>query len=107
MEKVVLYGGTKYKAQEMICDACGKQYLAPIRWLKSRVHHYCCKKCAAKGHHLTVANAKKATWLEADHYCEHCGKQITTKFGSGRFCSAECAHSRQPTEDTKQKLHKH
>ena len=50
MEKYIIYGGTKYKAKEVICENCRKTYLAAERWLKTRKHHYCCKKCAAEGY---------------------------------------------------------
>lgn len=32
-------------------------------------------------------------WLTEQHVCEKCGKVMTEKFGSGRFCSRACANS--------------
>lgn len=32
-------------------------------------------------------------WISEHHVCEKCGKVMTEKFGSGRFCSASCAHT--------------
>lgn len=35
------------------------------------------------------------------YYCEKCGKLVTKKFGSGKFCSRKCANSRVITEHQK------
>lgn len=43
-------------------------------------------------------------WIAEKHKCEHCGKIMTEKFGSGRFCSKSCANSRSHTENTKEKI---
>ena len=106
MENYVIYGGTKYKAVEMVCESCGKVYLAPIRWLKTREHHYCCRKCAAEGYGKLRLLKSQAKWEGELHYCEHCGKLMTTKYGSGRFCSVTCANSHKHSEETKQKIAK-
>ena len=45
------------------------------------------------------------TWLASKPLCEKCGKIITEKFGSGRFCSRACANSRQHSAETKQKIY--
>lgn len=37
-------------------------------------------------------------------YCENCGKEITTIFGSGRFCSRSCANTRVSTDELKAKV---
>lgn len=34
-------------------------------------------------------------WISEKHICEKCGKIMTEKFGSGRFCSVSCSNSRQ------------
>lgn len=34
-------------------------------------------------------------WISEKHACEKCGKIMTKKFGTGRFCSVSCSHSRQ------------
>jgi hypothetical protein len=36
--------------------------------------------------------------------CEKCNKQHNGKFGSGRFCSRECANSREITNEIKNKI---
>lgn len=38
------------------------------------------------------------------YFCEKCGKEVFEKFGSGRFCSRQCANSRNHSEETKQKI---
>ena len=43
-------------------------------------------------------------WISEHHTCEYCGKVMTEKYSSGRFCSSKCAHSRKHTEQTKQKI---
>lgn len=43
------------------------------------------------------------TWVAEKHVCEKCGKVMTKKFGSGRFCSRACANSRDRSEETKLK----
>ena len=35
--------------------------------------------------------------------CEKCDKEVTTKYGSGRFCSRYCANSRNFSDEAKQK----
>lgn len=37
------------------------------------------------------------------YYCEKCGKPVYEKFGSGRFCSKACSHSRVQTEEVNNK----
>lgn len=32
-------------------------------------------------------------WLSENHICEHCGNVIHEYYGTGRFCSSQCAHS--------------
>ena len=43
-------------------------------------------------------------WWSEPHYCETCGKLITSYFGSGRFCSKSCASTHQHTQETKNKI---
>ena len=40
------------------------------------------------------------------YYCEHCGKPVYTKYGSGRFCSKSCANARVHSTETKEKIGK-
>lgn len=48
--------------------------------------------------------SKLERWVAEKHKCEHCGKIMTEKFGSGRFCSRACANSHKVSEETKQKI---
>ena len=43
-------------------------------------------------------------WIAEQHTCEICGKIMTEKYGSGRFCCRSCANKRSHTEETKQKI---
>jgi hypothetical protein len=43
---------------------------------------------------------KLQQWISEKHLCEKCGKVMTEKFGSGRFCSRVCANGRTHSEDT-------
>ena len=40
-------------------------------------------------------------WIKEKHKCEHCGKIMTERFGSGRFCSRSCANSRSNSNNSK------
>lgn len=42
-------------------------------------------------------------WISEKHTCEKCGKVMTEKFGSGRFCSRSCANSHVQTEEINKK----
>lgn len=43
-------------------------------------------------------------WIDEKHTCEKCGKVMTEKYGSGRFCSSSCSKSRQFTEELKERI---
>lgn len=49
---------------------------------------------------------KLEQWLLEKHVCEKCGKLMTEKFRSGRFCCISCANSRVRTKETKEKIWK-
>ena len=51
-----------------------------------------------------LQNKKLADWLATSPHCEKCGKLMTEKFGSGRFCSRACANSRERSDETKAKI---
>lgn len=44
--------------------------------------------------------------MKTIYYCEKCGKLVTKKFGSGRFCSRSCANSRVHSEECKERISK-
>ena len=43
-------------------------------------------------------------WIAEQHQCECCGKVMTEKYGSGRFCCKACANTRKHSEETKNKI---
>lgn len=43
-------------------------------------------------------------WISEQHTCEKCGKIMTEKYGSGRFCSRSCANSHKHSDETKKKI---
>ena len=51
-------------------------------------------------------NLKINKWVSEEHRCEKCGKIMTDKYGSGRFCSRACANSRVHSKETKKKIAK-
>jgi very-short-patch-repair endonuclease len=53
---------------------------------------------------METKTTKDNKWLAEKHLCERCGKVMTEKFGSGRFCSRACANARDHSEETKQKI---
>lgn len=48
------------------------------------------EKKQLQGKILREKNLQK--WIDERHCCEICGKLMTIKYGSGRFCSKECAN---------------
>lgn len=69
-----------------------------------------------RGHELVAQKVKNTTcnkrliklqcWISEKHTCEKCGKIMTEKYGSGRFCSRQCANSHVHTEESKRKTSK-
>lgn len=53
---------------------------------------------------LQQKNDQLLAWLDSKPTCEHCGKVMTEKFGSGRFCCRACANGHKHSEETKQKI---
>lgn len=54
----------------------------------------------------TSKQDKLEAWINERHVCERCGKVMTEKFGSGRFCSRACANARDHSDETKEKISK-
>ena len=46
---------------------------------------------------------EKLLWQSGIFKCEKCGKVMTTKYKSGRFCSEKCCHSHILSEESKKK----
>ncbi len=101
-ELFVYYGksNTKYPATECTCVFCGKTFLKANRWLQSRPLHVCSRECGV----AYKAKMRMEIWLAEHHTCEKCGKVMTEKFGTGRFCSRACANSKQHSEETRKKI---
>lgn len=47
-------------------------------------------------------NIEHEGWVNEQHHCETCGKVMTEKYGSGRFCCKSCANTRNLSVQTKQ-----
>lgn len=77
---------TKINIKYELCSICNKQ-------IKASVIDKHKEKCL----HKQIENNKSYT-------CESCGKLVTKKFGSGRFCSQKCANSHILSKETKQKI---
>ena len=43
-------------------------------------------------------------WISEQNRCEKCNKVMSTKFGSGKYCSRICANTRQHTEESKRRI---
>lgn len=61
-------------------------------------------RAAQAKHKAARKQAKMDLWISEKHACEHCGKVMTEKYGSGRFCSRACANTRKPSLTTKSKI---
>ena len=69
-------------------------------------HNYS-RKCANIKKSMLAKERKQQElkqWISEKHICEKCGKVMTEKFGSGRFCSRKCSNSRIKTEEVKNKV---
>ena len=49
-------------------------------------------------------NTDNERWVSEQHHCEACGKIMTEKYGSGRFCCKSCANRRVVTDQIKQRM---
>lgn len=62
---------------------------------------------AGKKRSETLAKKKQVIldqWIAEQHTCEKCGQIMTVKYGSGRFCSRQCANSRERPSNVKDKI---
>ena len=106
-----------------LCE-CGAEFEYPQKFNGHKGH--CKIHLAAVGKLATYAdrqarasatgrnanNLKRATkkqqdlvaWLNTEPKCSRCGKLMTEKFGSGKFCSRACANTREHSTETKQKI---
>ena len=51
-----------------------------------------------------IAQESLQKWISEKHICETCGKVMTEKYGSGRFCCRSCANTRTKSEESKLKV---
>ena len=51
-----------------------------------------------------IKKQKLDIWINEQHKCECCEKIMTKYYGSGRFCSKECANTRHHSQETKDKI---
>lgn len=49
---------------------------------------------------------KEQQWIDEQHTCEKCGKIMTEKFATGRFCSRSCANGRPKSEEERARIGK-
>lgn len=47
---------------------------------------------------------KLKKWISEGHHCLRCGKLMTEKYGTGKYCCKSCAVTHNHTEETKQLL---
>ena len=89
---------------------CKDHYLHKYGGLAEYEAHKSAKnKAIGEALHKKAVAKKQTTldiWLAAQHSCERCGKTMTEKFGSGKFCSRACANARNHSEETKEKIRK-
>lgn len=58
----------------------------------------------SKNRNIDEAKKTLDLWLSTQPRCKTCNKIMTAKYGSGIYCSIECAHTRNHTEEEKQHL---
>lgn len=87
---------------------CKEHYIHKYGSLAEYEAHKAFKhKAAGEALHIKAETNKQTTlvaWVAAQHKCERCGEVMTTKFGSGRFCSRACANTRELSDETKAKI---
>ena len=72
------------RAKELYTKSQSKEYIEEQKILKKKL--------------------KLEAWVNENHTCEKCGKVMTEKFGSGRFCSRTCANSHNHTDEARLKV---
>lgn len=87
---------------------CKEHYLHKYGSLAEYEAHKAAKhKALGAALHLKAETEKQLkldAWVAEQHKCERCGEVMTTKFGSGRFCSRACANARELSAETKAKI---
>ena len=88
--------GKEFKTKQALSGHQGycEKYLGEDRYLQNIKNN---KNAQLKAKQTLINNAKIKKqkelnqWILEQHTCEKCGKVMTKKYASGRFCSKECA----------------
>lgn len=97
----------KFNAHKRTCEVhlrnkYGTEYETFMKnWIAKRTAH---KNTILHENNVRKEQQKLSSWISEKHTCENCGKVMTEKYGSGRFCSRSCANSRKHSQDTKDKI---
>lgn len=96
------FNGHKCHCKEHLINTYGEEkYLKRIE-----LDEFARIQAPKKSHEYSIYKKEQKLnhWISEQHTCEKCGKIMTEKYGSGRFCSKTCAHSRVHTPESKQKI---
>lgn len=74
-----------------ICPVCGKEFTARVEGHAGRTKRYCSAACRRKHEKDRVKAAIKAA--KAGRKCAWCGKDISNRNASAKFCSRQCKHA--------------
>lgn len=89
-------------------SSCKKHYLSKYgsleKWEEIRARRTAKTSLTLIQKNIELKDQQHSAWVAEKHTCEKCGKVMTEKYGSGRFCSRTCANSRKQSEETKQKI---
>lgn len=93
------FNGHKQGCKEHIINKYGsvEYYYSEVRDMKSIAQKL-------KEFNKDINSGKLERWISEQHKCEKCGKIMTKKYGSGRFCSRSCANSHKHSETTRNKI---
>lgn len=106
-----------------VCE-CGREFKNPQQFnghkSRCKMHMMCCNKLdkllldenarhaktktTMQSNNEALKEIKRQQWLNEQHVCEHCGKIMTEKFASGRFCNRKCANSKQHSSETIERI---
>lgn len=81
-------------------DIANRKYISIQKLQEANKHRNYDKKISLNA----IKQKELNQWISEKHTCEKCGKVMTEKFGSGRFCSRSCANGHKHSDSTKQKI---
>ena len=93
------FNGHKQGCSEHIINKYGS--VEAFNLIKNRNHN---KGEIVHNRYLNKKKEELAKWVLEKHTCEKCGKVMTEYYGTGRFCSQNCANSKSVSVETKQKI---